>query len=90
MRKGEIACHNVFYTYLVIVRQNTALCGNEDILKTLLEKDKMLVTNIYAFQHCFLSFPKQLSIYQPHFMSSLGNTFNLNKSYNSSLVKIEI
>ena len=35
MRKGEIACykqfsssHNVFHSYISLVRQNAALCGN--------------------------------------------------------------
>ena len=28
MRKVEIACHNVFYSYVSLVHQNAALCGN--------------------------------------------------------------
>ena len=28
MKKGEIACHNVFHSYLSLLHQNVALCGN--------------------------------------------------------------
>ena len=28
VRKGEIACYNVFHSFKSLVRQNEALCGN--------------------------------------------------------------
>ena len=38
MRKGEIACYNVFYFYISLVRQNEALCGNGFNPKTYKQK----------------------------------------------------
>ena len=49
VRKGEIACHNVFHSYICLTCQNAAMCGNGLTgKKTWLEKEKMLVTTKVA------------------------------------------
>ena len=49
-------------------------------LKTLWEKEKMLVTSIFSFSHnVFLPFPKTNSIFHSHFLSS-ANALNLDQS----------
>ena len=52
------------------------------LLKTLWEKEKMLVTGIFSFSHnVFLPFPKQISFFQSHLFCRLQiNAFNLDQS----------
>ena len=51
--------HNVFFSYISLVRQNMTLCGNglnqldlsTMVRKTLCKMEKMLVTYIFSFSH---------------------------------------
>ena len=71
VRKGEIAHHNVFHSYISLVRQNAALCGNGltlyhtiptfntliSLLKILLGKGENAGNQHFLlFSQCFLPF----------------------------------
>ena len=56
--------------------------------KTLLEKEEMLVTNIFSFSpQCLLPIPKRISVFNFHFFLSSANAFNLEKPENLSFGK---
>ena len=49
------------------------------LLKTLWEKEKMLVTRVFSTQ-CFINFPKQISVFSITFIISSSNALYLDQS----------
>ena len=53
-----------------------------ELLKKLWEKEKMLVTSIFSFLQSFLPVPKHISIIQSYLFCHLQNAFNLDQYEN--------